>query len=80
MLVVVGSSCHTPSVGLIVSIEGTVDQYHLLPFQNVDNFVTLSVSFGRDTNSHWSLLPGVCARVKNLTHNRLCVTYHGLQG
>ena len=37
---------------------------HLQLFRCLGNFVrpTLSVSFGRDTKSCWSLLPGVYAR------------------
>ena len=56
------------SVGL--SVEGTGVQNHLLPFQNLDNFVhpTLLVSFGRDTKSRWSLLPGVYARGSKRSH------------
>ena len=43
------------------SVKGTGVQNHLLPFRNLGNFVhlTLLLSFGRDTNSRWSLLPGI---------------------
>ena len=63
------------SVGL--SIEGTVVQSHLPPFRNVGNFVHLSlpVSFGRDTNSRWSLLSGAYARGSKISHTGAkCVT------
>ena len=51
-------------------------QNHLLPFQNLDNFVhlTLPVSFGRDTKSRWSLLPG-----KRSQTGGKCVTCRGLR-
>ena len=52
------------------SVEGTGVQNHLLPFQNLGNFVhpTLPVSIGRDTKSRWSLLPGVYARGSKRSH------------
>ena len=63
------------------SVEGTGVQNHLLlPFQNLGNFVhpTLPVSFGRDTKSRWSLLPGVYARGSKISHTRgKCVTCRG---
>ena len=39
------------------STEKTRDQVYLLPFRNLGNFVnpTLTVSFRKDTKSHWSL-------------------------
>ena len=54
----------TSSAAMALSIEGTRVQIHVLPFQNLGNFVhlTLPVSFGRDTKNCWALLPGVCAR------------------
>ena len=55
---------------------------HLLPFQNLGKFVhpTLLVSFGRDTKSRWSLLPGVYARGSKRSHTGgKCVTCRGLK-
>ena len=57
-------------------------QNHLLPFQNLGKFVhpTLLVSFGRDTKSRWSLLPGVYARGSKRSHTGgKCVTCCGLK-
>ena len=57
-------------------------QNHLLPFQNLGKFVhpTLLVSFGRDTKSRWSLLPGVYARGSKRSHTGgKCVTCCGLR-
>ena len=47
-----------------LSIERTGVKVHLPPFRILGNFVhhTLPVSSGRDTISHWSLLPFVYAR------------------
>ena len=62
--------------------EGTGVQDHLLPFQNLGNFVhpTLPVSFGTDTKSSWSLLPGVYARGSKRSHTGgKCVTCRGLK-
>ena len=59
------------------SVEWTGVQNHLLPFQNLGNFVlpTLPVSFGRDTKSRWSLLPGVYARGSKISNTGgKCVT------
>ena len=52
------------------SVEGTGVQNHLLPFQNLGNFVhpTFPVSFGRDTQSRWSFLPGDYARGSKKSH------------
>ena len=64
-----------------LSIEGTVVQSHLLLFRNLGNFVyvTLPVSFGRDTKSRWSLLSGVYARGSKRSHTGgKCVTCSGL--
>ena len=64
------------------SVEGTGVQNHLLPFQNLGKFVhpTLLVSFGRDTKSRWSLLPGVYARGSKRSHTGgKCVTCCGLK-
>ena len=64
------------------SVEGTGVQNHLLPFQNLGKFVhpTLLVSFGRDTKSRWSLLPGVYARGSKRSHTGgKCVTCCGLR-
>ena len=64
------------------SVEGTGVQNHLLPFQNLGKFVhpALLVSFGRDTKSHWSLLPGVYARGSKRSHTGgKCVTCCGLR-
>ena len=62
--------------------EGNGVQNHLLPFQNLCNFVhpTLPMSFGRDTKSRWSLLPGVYARGSKQSHRgSKCVTCCGLK-
>ena len=41
--------------------------------------IHLVVSFGRDTESHWSLQPFVYARGSGRSHTRgKCVTCHGL--
>ena len=64
------------------SVEGTWVQNHLLPFQNLGNFVhpTLPVSFGRYTKSRWSLLLGVYARGSKMSHTGgKCVTCCGLK-
>ena len=64
------------------SVEGTGVQNHLLPFQNLGKFVhpTLLVSFGRDTKSRWSFLPGVYARGSKRSHTGgKCVTCRGLK-
>ena len=56
-------------------------QSHLPPFQNLGNFVhlTLPVSFGRYTKSLWSLLPGVYVRRSKISHTGgKCVTCSGL--
>ena len=56
---------------------------HLLPFQNLGNFVhpTLPVSFERDNKSHWSLLPGVYVRGSKISHTGgKCITCRGLKG
>ena len=59
-------------------------QSHLPQFQNFGNFVhhTLPVSFGRDTNSQWSLLSGVYivyTRGCKISHTGgKSVTYSGL--
>ena len=52
------------------SVEGTEFQNHLMPVQNLGNFVhpTLPVSFGRETKSRWSLLPGVYTRGSKRSH------------
>ena len=55
---------------------------HPLLFQNLANFVrtTLPVSFGRDTVSCWSLLPGVCAgEVKDPIQGSEKKTCYGLK-
>ena len=68
------------SVG--ISVGGTGVQNHLPPFQNLGNFIhpTLPVSFGRDTKSSWSLLPGVYASGSKRSHTGgKCVTSRGLK-
>ncbi|KAI0211911.1 hypothetical protein LSAT2_003218 [Lamellibrachia satsuma] len=47
------------------------------PFRSLDNFVhpTLSVSFGRDSKSRWSLLPDVYAR-GTVAHRKLTRSLH----
>ena len=64
-----------------MSIEDMVVQSHLLAFRNLGNFVHphLSVSFGRDTKSWWSLLSGVYARGSKRSHTGgKCVICSGL--
>ena len=66
------------------SVEGIGVQNHQLPFQNLGKFVhpTLLVSFGRDTKSCWSLLPGVYARGRGSKRSHTggkCVTCCGLR-
>ena len=59
------------------SINEMVVQPHLQPFQNLGNFVhlTLPVSFGRDTKRWWSLLSGVFASGSKTSHTGgKCVT------
>ena len=56
-------------------------QSHLPPFQNLGNFVhlTLPVSFGRDIESRWSLLSGVyVSGSKRSPTGGKCVTCSGL--
>ena len=50
--------------------EKAVVRFHLLSFQSLSNFnhPTLPVSFRRDTENHWSLLPGVYARGTKKSH------------
>ena len=66
------------SAGL--SIEGTVVQSHLPPFRNLVSFTPhSSASFGRDTNSRWSLLSGVYITGSEISHTGVkCVTCSGL--
>ena len=56
---------------------------HLPPFRNLGNYVhfnNLTVSFGRDTKSRWSLLSGVYARGNKRSHTAgKCVTCSGLK-
>ena len=50
---------------------GDVVQSHLPPFRNLGSFhLTLSVSFGRDTKSWWSLLYGVYAKGSKISHTQ----------